>query len=733
MADWVTADKTQLAATLLTSAVHSLRSQCHSGSSNDSMGLNSLWADQIMARFDLERFTEDSINALVPSTINYAARMTQYRMSQWIDIDLESIIGMLSTETTQIDLALRVAELLVHASPESVKALHVCLFRASNYCDVASQLNNLDVLELGCHPLVPVTESEVEDVLRIISRYEKSFPGRPLNIELDVSWEKNWMELRNLTSEEKAHIWTTRSSAKKRIYQSLTTPEYLDVTEIDDVYRISHDKDLSHLSQLVDHNINRADGSLATLVRDSPNLKELYVAVEDPMAFQWKVNSNQEMDSFPRLEVLDVACYGNFLVFNQAVHRFGKTLVFARLGAYMNFSPAQKHRIQTVAAATPGHETIGGWDLPLVERLDVDCQDLHAVKIGSFTTPNLKRLTMRICGRLASPTQLSAQWNLPRLCFLELHEAAALIFDFDSLSTMPCLEELILISSDQGHHKPPVIRIPRLSQYAPFLKVEGAKKTAPRTNIWREDWDLPRLKKLKLQGTPSSAFSMKWLVGCPALEELTLITHGKFQRLPISSTSWTASTIHPIPLKPLEPKHMYDWTTSTESISKQDSPLLESKLVQFKLEGPWVMSPQDLVTSLGIYMPNLNILSVENIFPIPAQNNVLITANGPISITAKRADLIKREYAGHFVDLVRKAIKESQAYGHAALTSVSYHGALTANKKTQLKFRTVTAHEANVFPALGILVFTLDQQSSYVCMANDSDMEMEDDMSVTDE
>ncbi|KAF9383279.1 hypothetical protein CPB97_006604 [Podila verticillata] len=154
---------------------------------------------------------------------------------------------------------------------------------------------------------------------------------------------------------------------------------------------------------------------------------------------------------------------------------------------------------------------------------------------------------------------------------------------------------------------------------------------------------------------------------------------------------------------------MYDWVTSTKSISKQDSPLLASKLAQFKLKGPWVMSPQDLVTSLRVYMPNLNILSMENIFLIPAQNNVLLTAKGPISITAKRATLIKHEYTGHFVDLVCKAIEESQAYGRAALTSVSYHGTLTANKKMQLKFWRVTAHEANKFPALGILVYTLAQ------------------------
>lgn len=81
MADWVNVDKTQLAATLFISAVHSLHSKGHFGSSNNSMELGSFWADQVMARFDLAQFTEDSINALVPSTINYAARMTQYGMS----------------------------------------------------------------------------------------------------------------------------------------------------------------------------------------------------------------------------------------------------------------------------------------------------------------------------------------------------------------------------------------------------------------------------------------------------------------------------------------------------------------------------------------------------------------------------------------------------------------------------------------------------------------------------
>lgn len=120
----------------------------------------------------------------------------------------------------------------------------------------------------------------------------------------------------------------------------------------------------------------------------------------------------------------------------------------------------------------PGLNATGGRDLPRATELNIACEELRAITITDFTTPNLERL---ICESAANWTPFLNFWR------------HVLLFDYSSVTSMPCLEDLTLASSDQGHHNQNqrLERIPNLSQYACFL--EGIMSMVTRDRVWREN------------------------------------------------------------------------------------------------------------------------------------------------------------------------------------------------------------------------------------------------------
>lgn len=139
---------------------------------------------------------------------------------------------------------------------------------------------------------------------------------------------------------------------------------------------------------------------------------------------------------------------------------------------YNVFTSKKKKQIRKITATMPGFNAIGGRDLPRATELDIACEELRAITITDFTTPNLEKLT---CESVAN-------WT-PFLNF----RRHVLLFDYSSVTSMSCLEDLTLASSDQGHHNQNqrLVRIPNLSQYACFL--DGTMSMVTRDRVWRED------------------------------------------------------------------------------------------------------------------------------------------------------------------------------------------------------------------------------------------------------
>ncbi|KAG0029626.1 hypothetical protein BGZ82_007819 [Podila clonocystis] len=193
-----------------------------------------------------------------------------------------------------------------------------------------------------------------------------------------------------------------------------------------------------------------------------------------------------------------------------------------------------------------------------------------------------------------------------------------MLFDFDSLDYMPALERLVMIAGSSDYQPIPTCCIPRLAAYRCRKRthVEAEVSQTPNPTVgtkWKDHWDLPRLKDLRLEGPPSSVFCFKWLASCPSLESIHLRTFRAFQRLPLLSSSKNAT------LLPIEAPSE-TWLKVARFENADDSgfdqsmvPLVESKLEEITLEGPWVMSMQDLTNVLAVYAPNLKSLDVERL------------------------------------------------------------------------------------------------------------------------
>lgn len=312
-------------------------------------------------------------------------------------------------------------------------------------------------------------------------------------------------------------------------------------------------------------------------------------------------------------------------VVNDAIIAFGKSLQQLKISGTVlteGISPEAPLDSRLLK-----HAGIGDWNLPSLRTMDLSLDYDCGVYIGNFDAcPLLMTLSLSIrcmCdGKITKyctgPVYPSQIWKLPHLRSLELHHISAMLFDFDSLDHMPVLESLYMTIYDSCRPTC-ATSAPRLLAYHSHHKSSDSTKGTVLENLkWKDHWSLPRLKELTLTGPPSWVFSFKWLESCPSLEYIWLGTRGDFQRLPLSSSSKNASILPAEAPTRSDPK--VDLETAENSGFEQGMrPLVESKLQEITLEGPWVLSEHDLNKVLTVYAPNLLSLTVDRIHAVSAQ------------------------------------------------------------------------------------------------------------------
>ncbi|KFH63299.1 hypothetical protein MVEG_10709 [Podila verticillata NRRL 6337] len=427
-----------------------------------------------------------------------------------------------------------------------------------------------------------------------------------------------------------------RDSEKSRIqiYKGVGSPEVMTATLCPGFYDMIEGIELDSLNEFTDHDSYRnlyGEGSQQALFfKQCANLKTLAISVRDPGSFSWAIERNPDgstqrhRENYLRsLEDLDIDMDASLTVVDDAMTAFGESLKRIKIAGTVS-----TEGISPEAPLDPWllrYARIGDWNLPSLRTMGVYLNSEYGVYIGNFDAcPSLTTLSLKIelasrnTSHFTGPVYPSPIWKLPRLCSLELNGISSMLFDFDSLDHMPALEHLFMhLSLDRE----PIDEkfVPRLLAYRSHQQSSDNTEGAVLENLkWRDHWNLPRLKDIRLDGPSSRVFSFKWLESCPSLESLWLETREGFQRLPLSSSSKYASIL------PAEAPTQSDPRADLEAVANSGfdqgmEPLVKSKLRDITLVGPWVVSEHDLSKVLTMYAPNLSSLAVQRIHAVSGE------------------------------------------------------------------------------------------------------------------
>ncbi|KAG0355245.1 hypothetical protein BG005_005834 [Podila minutissima] len=561
-------------------------------------------------------------------------------------------------------------DLLLHYNAESVHTMLFHVKDAHKYLEIAARMTELRHLHLQRDDDLP--REHLEHTLEFIRLHRSAFPGRKsLNLTFGQGWE--YFDFSIFHDDARKQAWSKFQEPVMKLYEAMEQPNGIHVYRFPRFYAKCAELEealpmfCQNLETFRDDDDDRfASGESLDqerFLRRCHNLKELTLSVDSPEQLSFAVGatsttstdalavssvprmqptrpstapapspfgklkkltlSNTEGSSHSVLQVLDnsiLAMNGSAPLRHIAVQSYNPELAVLELST--------EHRMHRV----------GGWNLPALRSVYIDVDDMWYLPVGSWDQcPLLEHLRIS-SAPLAHQSigyfdpaalDLYPVMNLPRLRLLQLCEAAALLFDYDSLKTLPSLKVLALSVPAEprpffrkGERWDTVERIPRLCEYLQ----KGSKSITTPQQKWDVDWSLPILTSLVLTGFPSAVFSFDWLKRCPALQRVTLESTKK-EDLPLALHDHVA----------LDAKSPVQWIKSPE----------ESQMRELVIHGRWVMSEQDLITVLTDFTPNLRELTLDRIHSDGRQSGARILEVIDIadSILAKRGHQIGVE--GH--------------------------------------------------------------------------------------
>ncbi|KAG0022714.1 hypothetical protein BGZ82_010938, partial [Podila clonocystis] len=531
----------------------------------------------------------------------------------------------------------RMVDFFLHHNTKYITTLDFNIADSHRYLQYADKLESLKVLFLDRCQSMP--DSHPKDAISFIVRNRIAFPRkRPLRLEFSYSWNTS-DEWEDLTPLEKRKRQIAFLKPRIALYEAVGNPREIDVTGCPGFYDNCENIDIECLEELEDYDLDRMiyEGpQQRTFLERCHQLRVLKLGVSRPDMFSWLVERKDgttrslAANVLKSLKLLDLSSDSEALcvlpALEDAVFAFGKTLRYIMVRGY-----GRTEMVQEIPSRLP---SIGVWNLPFVRSVDISVQSHSLVYIGRFDQcPQLEDLQLSVSAPPRQPAGqditlspaivLSERWELTKLKKLHLNDIAALAFNYDSLDYMKNLQELHMIVRKQYQTSYPAESIPRLRRHVGYQGTPNDNTDDNNTNTsipdpadqkWKDRWNLPKLRTLRLEGPPDAVFSFSWLTGCPSLETIELTHKTGFQRLAISSASKYSSYI------PQVDKESGAEDVEDTSVDPDMQPLWESRLQSFTFKGPWIMSEADLITALTIYAPNLSALSLDRIHEKATRN-----------------------------------------------------------------------------------------------------------------
>ncbi|KAF9309383.1 hypothetical protein BG003_009808 [Podila horticola] len=540
-------------------------------------------------------------------------------------------------------LALRLSVFFIQCYPEKISTMKFCVTKAHLFLPMADKMSQLATLELGRKQGYSIPKSCLKDTIAFIIRNKTSYSEkRPIRLRFSDEWEREERcdtdSDEDYLSDDGSEQWDgscdenysrdnerryrqvgmiTRREYNRQyqeprmaLYEALGTPVKLEVSKRPGFYRdIAKTLDLDLLETFVDKDSSRfelGEGSdQRAFLKRCKNVRKLNIAISHPQLFSWPLRwkwngtaQSQQETPLGKLEDLTLHMATDFDALNVAMGAVGQTVQTL----WVDSCAQENNRL----AWLQRRARIGGWNLPCIRTISITSGNMFQVYLGNFNEcPLLETLRLNfkfsdipVVGENDAHYRVSIApiWKLPCLRTLELHEAAALVFNYGTLDHVQLLESLTLCYSSSATVPSSAVTVPRLRLYNRRLRPCGKREEPLSDNSvkpWKDQWNLPSLRSLKLSGVPSSVFCFHWLTGCPLLETLTLDTAGVPRRLPLLSSSKSSAIIPKLTLsssqlqRPLVGTYDEDLTSGS---SPELKPLLDSKLATLALEdGPSVI------------------------------------------------------------------------------------------------------------------------------------------------
>ncbi|KAF9314473.1 hypothetical protein BG003_004128 [Podila horticola] len=663
----VETDVNKLMALLIASVLHAQRAKAQSLDEDFTAdGFLSKFGFQIVESV-ASPLLQDAVQGVSPTTTDYSRYFTEMLYFEWRYIEFQTLVRLKEfpptwknempthndwgnpieysegpdphTEHTlelqmhrdyKEEVQERMVNLFLYHNTKYITTLDFNIADSHRYLQYADKLESLKTLHLDRWQSMP--DSHPKDAISFIVRNRAAFPRkRPLRLEFSYSWRggDEWDDLTPLEQRKRQIVFQKPRIA---LYEAVGSPREIDVTDCPGFYDNCDNIDFEYLEELEDCDSQRmtyeGPQQRAFLGR-CHQLRVLKLDVSRSDMFSWLVERKDgttrslAANVLKNLQFLDLSsdCEASCVlpVLEDALIAFGKSLRDIEVRSYV--------RTEMVQGPPLRPPSIGMWNLPFVRSVDISVQSHSLVHIGRFDQcPQLEEIKLSVCAPSRQPAGqdtilspaivLAERWELTKLKKLHLDDIAALAFNYDSLDYMKNLQELHLIVRKQYQTTYPAESIPRLRRHVHYQETpndndddNGTNTSVPKPadQKWKDRWNLPKLRTLRLEGPPDAVFSFSWLTGCPSLETIELIHKTGFQRLTISSASKYSSYI------PQIAKELPVEDVMNTSMDPDMQPLWGSKLQSFTFKGPWVMSEEDLITALTVYAPNLSTLSLDRI------------------------------------------------------------------------------------------------------------------------
>ncbi|KAF9425962.1 hypothetical protein BGZ94_007067 [Podila epigama] len=530
---------------------------------------------------------------------------------------------------------------------EHVTKLTFDICHAHEYHGLVHRMKRLQTLVVEHSELI--SPRNAQDAVHFVEAIRTAFPHTDLDLEF------NWTTMgfyfpsasdMSLRIEQCHRTQILLYKALKhpiRLYRSTSPLFYSDFTgvEFDRLRIFSDDDGVLHITPADEEARQR-------ILQNAPALTDVSVLVLNPGVFEWVKNDARLLSSlskdqegyvqqqqqqkqmpFQSLRRLKLISYDDYLQLLKPVQDLSGLL----LPKLQKLELIQTRLRYGLSSPPPSNEQvfIGDFAFAHLRELCIKTRNHTDVRIGTFhACPNLESLTLdmslyvyRHSSNVPAVRHLAPKWHLPALKYLYLHSLGALPFDYDSLESMPNLEILHIVSRTDPNC-PPVSNVPRLSKHwAMYGQEELRNQTNTLTmnstdplhdhdhqQLWsHSNWNLPKLKILKLFGFPALVFTMGWLEVCPSLEDVTVFycdTH--YQKLRLQGPTQES----PLPdMSILSLAEQNDNNTTSRRSNGPPRPNYASKVKSLNLTGKWIIEYADLTYLLKYLVPNLRTLIVD--------------------------------------------------------------------------------------------------------------------------